>query len=66
MKAIIFLMSMVIAQIVLAAKPTAQSSYILRYDARHHPIVADHGMVVSQNLLSSSVARAFLNRVATL
>lgn len=35
---------------------------IIRYDARVHPVLADAGMVVSQNALASEVGRAVLAR----
>ncbi|NIB39145.1 gamma-glutamyltransferase [Pseudomaricurvus alkylphenolicus] len=44
---------------VQAAAPT-KNSYILRYDQLHHPVVADKGMVVSQNELSSDIGAQIL------
>lgn len=45
---------------VCAATPNSSTSYILRYDALHHPVYAEKGMVVSQNALSSEVGARIL------
>ncbi|WP_299770795.1 gamma-glutamyltransferase [uncultured Pseudoteredinibacter sp.] len=36
------------------------SSYILRYDSVHHPVIGKRGMVVSQNITASEVGRDIL------
>lgn len=43
-----------------AAVAPGAASYIIEYDAIHHPTIAARGMVVSQNAIASEVGRAVL------
>jgi len=42
------------------SKKDEVSSPILRYDAVHHPVIAKHGMVSSQNRLASEIGQTIL------
>jgi len=44
----------------VSAPAETSNSYILRYEALHHPVRAQGGMVSSQNALSSEVGRTIL------
>ena len=46
----------------LAPPSAAEASYILDYDAIHHPVVGRKGMVVSQNQLASEVGADILRK----
>jgi gamma-glutamyltranspeptidase / glutathione hydrolase len=56
--ALLGLIAMGVSSAALAQGPAA--SYIIEYDAIHHPVVAADGMVVSQNAIASDVGRAIL------
>lgn len=49
-----------LAQGTAAAPAASAASYIIEYDAIHHPVIAADGMVVSQNAIASDVGRAIL------
>lgn len=52
--------SAALAQGTAAAPAASAASYIIEYDAIHHPVIAADGMVVSQNAIASDVGRAIL------
>jgi hypothetical protein len=50
-------------QSVSASVPiTTSNQSIIRYDSIHHPVVARHGMVVTQNELASRVGQTILEQ----
>jgi len=52
--------SAALAQGTTAAPSAGAASYIIEYDAIHHPVIAAGGMVVSQNAIASDIGRAIL------